>query len=228
LYALLSSEVEVEGGRERGASGPRATLCGVEVGVQPQSLPVVLRLSALFALDAFGGGFTMLTFLAFWFRGRWGLDLAALGGVLAGINVVAGASSMAAGCMVRRFGAVETMVYTHLPSNILLMLVPLMPSAASAVAMLLVRFSISQMDVPARQAYVAMLIDADERSAANGITTVARSLGLIFSPLLLGPFMAAAPASTTFDAPFYIAGVVKAVYDVIVWVQFRAVKRARG
>ena len=124
--------------------------------------------------------------------------------MLAAVNVVAGLSSMAAGCMVRRFGAVETMVYTHLPSNVLLMLVPLMPSAGAAVFMLVLRYTISQMDVPARQAYVAMLIDADERSAAGGITAVARSIGLIFSPLVLGPFLAASPGGGAFDAPFYL------------------------
>ena len=236
LYLCLSSEIEVGGGGRGGGRGgggpsdedrPTAKLCGViSVGLRPESLPVVLKLSALFAVDSFGGGFTMLTFLSFWFRGRWGLQLASLGGVLAAVNVVAGLSSMAAGCMVRRFGAVETMVYTHLPSNLLLMLVPLMPSAGAAVGMLILRFTISQMDVPARQAYVAMLIEPEERSAAGGITTVARSVGLIFSPLLLGPFMAAPPSSALLDVPFYIAGTVKAAYDVAVWVHFRAVKRA--
>ena len=233
LYSCLSSGIEVGGGRrsagEDDGDRPRAKLCGVvSVGLRPESLPTVLKLSALFAVDSFGGGFTMLTFLSFWFQNRWGLQLASLGGVLAAVNVVAGVSSMAAGCMVRRFGAVETMVFTHLPSNVLLMLVPLMPSAGAAVGMLILRFTISQMDVPARQAYVAMLIDADERSAAGGITTVARSIGLIFSPLLLGPFMAAPPRTVSFDAPFYIAGGVKSVYDVAVWWHFRSVKRARG
>lgn len=118
-------------------------------------------------------------------------------------------AGMLAGRMVARLGAVETMVYTHLPSNVLLILVPLMPTAEAAVAMLIARNTISQMDVPARQAYVAWQVRADERSAAGGITTVARSLGLSLSPLLLGGITAAAPGSVVFDCPFYISGGLK-------------------
>lgn len=105
---------------------------------------VVVRISLLFALDAFAGGFAMLSYLAFWFHVRWGLDFAELGGLLAAVNVLAGLSGMLSGAIVVRLGAVETMVLTHLPSNLLLMLVPLMPTAGAAVAMLMLRFTISQ------------------------------------------------------------------------------------
>ena len=238
LYRKLSAGIEVRAYRTVDPSAdswkapateltgaeraPRALLCGIELGLRQESGPAVLKLSALFAIDAFAGGFTMHTYLAFYFHERWALDLAALGGLLAAVNVVAGMSSMVAGPLVRRFGAVNTMVFTHLPSNLLLMLVPLMGSREAAAAMLVLRYTISQMDVPARQAYVAMLVESDERSAAGGITTVARSVGLIFSPLLLGQFMAAPAGSSLLDAPFYIAGLIKIAYDLAVWHQFRA------
>jgi MFS family permease len=112
--------------------------------LHPDSQRVVTRLSVLFGLDAFAGGFAMLSYLAFWFHDRWGLDFAQLGGLLASVNVLAGLSGMLSGVIVARIGAVETMVLTHLPSNLLLMLVPLMPTPGAAVAMLMLRFSISQ------------------------------------------------------------------------------------
>lgn len=226
LYTRLSPKIEAPPARDRGSKagvGLRGMLARMPcaASLSPGSRSVVCRLSSLFALDAFAGGFTMMTYLAFWFRVRWGLPFWALGGVLAGVSVVAGLSGMLSGQMVARFGAVETMVYTHLPSNVLLILVPLMPSAEAAAAMLILRFAISQMDVPARQAYVAWLVRAEERSAAGGLTSIARSLGLSLSPLLLGSFTAAPPASFAFDCPFYIAGGLKIAYDLVVWRHFR-------
>ena len=189
---------------------------------RPESRATVARLSALFSVDAFAGGFVMHSFLVYWFAKRWSLEPAALGTLLLAVNLVAAASGVAAGWFVRRYGAVRTMVFSHLPSNVLLMLVPVMPSASSAVAMLVLKCSISQMDVPARQAYVATVVASDERSAAGGITNIARSLGLIVAPLLLGYFMAATPGSGAFDAPFYIAGVLKIIYDITLYRQFVA------
>ena len=228
LYTRLSPKIEAppahpRGGASKGGAGlhDMAARLPCAASLSPGSRGVVVRLSGLFAVDAFAGGFTMLTFLAFWFRTRWGLPFGALGGILAGVNVVAGLSGMLAGRMVARFGAIETMVYTHLPSNVLLILVPLMPSAEAAAAMLILRFTISQMDVPARQAYVVWQVRAEERSAAGGLTSIARSLGLSLSPLLLGSFTTAPAGSVRLDCPFYIAGGLKILYDLAVWRHFR-------
>ena len=117
-------------------------------------------------------------------------------------------------------GAINTMVFTHLPSNIMLMLIPLMPSKRSAVAMLMLKCTISQMDVPARQAYVAMVVASEERSAAGGLTNLARSFGLLLAPLGLGVFMAMPTTSSLFDAPFFIAGSLKIGYDLTIYQQF--------
>ena len=160
-----------------------------------RSRAVVFRLSALFALDAFGGGFILQSIVAYWLYIRFQLDPAVLGSIFFVANLLAAASALGAAALARRFGLINTMVFTHLPSNLLLLLVPLMPSATLAVAVLLVRFSISQMDVPTRQSYTMAVVDPDERSAAAGITTVARSLGAAISPAIAG-YCLARPALT--------------------------------
>ena len=186
-----------------------------------RSQRVVFSLSLLFALDAFAGGFVIAGFIALWFQDRFGLDPAALGLLLFGANVLAGLSALATGPLAARFGLVNTMVFTHLPSNVLLLLVPFMPTMELAVVVLLVRFAISQMDVPTRQSYTMAVVDADERSAAAGVTGVARSMGVAVSPLIAGPlFLSAAFAG----APFVIAGGLKIVYDVLLYRRFKSVR----
>jgi len=180
---------------------------------------VVLRLAALFALDAFGGGFVMQSFIAFWFSQRFGVDPTTLGAILFGANILAGISALAAGRLAARFGLVHTMVFTHLPSNVLLALVPFMPTLPLAAAVLLVRFSISQMDVPTRQSYTMAIVEPDERSAAAGVTGIARSLGVAAAPLLAGPLFLGASLA---GAPFVIGGGLKIVYDLLLYRGFRA------
>jgi len=186
-----------------------------------RSRDIVLRLAALFALDAFAGGFAIQSFIAFWFQQRYGVDPAALGLLLATANLLAGVSALAAGRLAARFGLVRTMVFTHLPSNVLLMLVPLMPTLPLAVATLLARFAISQMDVPTRQSYTMAIVAPDERSAAAGVTGIARSLGVAAAPLLAGPMFASAALAS---APFLLAGGLKIVYDVLLYRSFRRLR----
>jgi MFS family permease len=184
-----------------------------------RSQRVVLRLSALLALDAFAGGFVIASFITLWFRDRFGVDPAALGALIFGANLLAGLSALAAGPLARRFGLIRTMVFTHLPSNVLLLLVPFMPTLPLAAAVLLVRFSISQMDVPTRQSYTIAIVAPDERSAAAGVTGIARSLGVAASPLIAAPlFLTAALAWT----PFVIAGGLKIAYDLLLYRAFKA------
>ncbi len=186
-----------------------------------RSRGVVLRLSALFALDAFAGGFAIQSFIAFWFHLRYGVDPGALGAILSAANVLAGLSALAAGRLAARFGLIRTMVFTHLPSNVLLMLVPLMPNLPLAVTMLLARFAISQMDVPTRQSYTMAIVAPDERSAAAGVTGIARSLGVAAAPLIAGPLFATAALASL---PFLISGGLKIVYDLLL---YRSFKRLR-
>ena len=186
-----------------------------------RSRGVVLRLSTLFALDAFAGGFAIQSFIAFWFNQRYGVDPAALGAVLAGANILAGFSALAAGRLANRFGLVNTMVFTHLPSNVLLALVPFMPTLPLAILVLFARFAISQMDVPTRQSYTMAIVAPDERSAAAGVTGIARSLGVAAAPLIAGPLFATAALAT---APFVISGGLKIVYDLLLYRSFRRLR----
>jgi MFS family permease len=181
---------------------------------------VVFRLSSLFALDAFAGGFVVQSFVAFWFHTRFGADEATLGAIFFGANVLAGVSALSAGWLARRFGLVNTMVFTHLPSNVLLLLVPLMPTLPLAIGVLLLRFSISQMDVPTRQSYTMAVVAPEERSAAAGVTGIARTVGASLAPLAAGPLFAV-PALAS--VPFLLAGGLKILYDLLLWRDFRRV-----
>jgi MFS family permease len=181
----------------------------------------VARLSALFALDSFGGGFVVQSLAAYWFHLRFGLDPRSLGVIFLTANVLAAFSALIAGRLANRIGLINTMVATHLPSNVLLVLVPFMPTATLAVAVLLIRFSISQMDVPARQSYVMAVVEPEERSAAAGITGVARTLGAAISPSLAGLLLA---RPEWIGMPFVIAGLVKIAYDVLLYVSFVTVR----
>jgi MFS family permease len=172
---------------------------------------VVLRLSALFALDAFGGGFILQSIVAYWFHIRFHLEPAVLGSIFFVANLLAAASAIGAASLAKRIGLINTMVFTHLPSNVLLILVPLMPNLPLAITVLLIRFCISQMDVPTRQSYTMAVVHPDERSAASGITTVARSIGAAISPALAGYCLA---RPDLISVPFFIAGGVKIVYDL--------------
>jgi MFS family permease len=213
VFAGLSRQAEATTNREaRPAAGIIAGLSGLH-----DSRAVVLKLSALFAMDAFGGGFVVQAFTAYWFHLRFGVDAAALGAIFFWANVFAGVSALLASRLAARIGLVETMVFTHLPSNILLILVPLMPTLPLAVTMLLLRFSISQMDVPARQSYVMAVVTPDERAAAGGITGVARTLGAAVSPLFVGVLFA---RPSLIDVPFFIAGALKIGYDLLLYKQF--------
>ncbi|MDD5285510.1 MAG: MFS transporter [Desulfuromonadaceae bacterium] len=182
-----------------------------------KSRGVIFRLSMLFSLDAFAGGFVLQSFMAYWFHLRYGADEAALGSIFFGANLLAGVSALLAVPLAKKIGLIRTMVFTHLPSNILLILVPLMPNYPLAISVLLLRFSISQMDVPTRQAYTMAVVDPDERSAAAGITGIARSIGASISPAFAGALF-----SVFLSGPFIIAGGLKIVYDLILYRSFKA------
>jgi MFS family permease len=186
-----------------------------------RSRGIVARLSALFAVDAFAGGLVVQSLVAYWFHLRFGADVAVLGAVFFGANLLAGISALAAARIADRIGLVRTMVFTHLPSNVLLAAVPLMPTLPLAVIVLLARFSISQMDVPTRQSYTMAVVEPDERSAAAGVTGIARSLGASVSPLLAAPLFGVASLAAL---PFLLAGGLKIGYDVALYRGFQSLR----
>jgi MFS family permease len=213
LFFRLSSAAEVH-------EPPAGSRSRAFFGVQ-RSHRVVAKLSSLFALDAFAGGFVIQSFAAYWFYLQFGVNPATIGGIFFWANVFAGLSALAASRLALRFGLVRTMVFTHLPSNVLLLLVPMMPTLGWAIAVLLVRFSISQMDVPTRQSYTMAVVSPEERSAAAGITGVARTTGAALSPMIVG-FLFSRPSLV--DVPFYLAGGLKIVYDLLLYRAFVAVR----
>jgi MFS family permease len=186
-----------------------------------RSRRVVMKLSALFALDAFAGGFVVQSLIAYWFHIKFGIGVGILGGIFFGANILAGISALLATRIAARIGLIRTMVFTHIPSNVLLCLVPLMPNLPLAIGVLLLRFSISQMDVPTRQSYTMAVVAPDERSAASGVTTIARSVGASLSPALSGLFLA---NPLLIGAPFVVAGGLKIVYDLFLYHNFQSLK----
>jgi len=186
-----------------------------------RSRGVVLKLSALFSIDAFAGGFVLQSILAYWFHVRFNVQPALLGSIFFGANILAGLSALTAAWVASKIGLIRTMVFTHIPSNILLILVPLMPSLPLAIGVLLLRFSISQMDVPTRQSYTMAVVAPDERSAAAGITGIARTTGASLSPVVTGPLLANA---ALLSLPFFLSGGLKIIYDLMLYRNFKAIK----
>lgn len=210
LFSRISDSIE---------AGQAGSLPHTNFGLH-RSRNVVFKLSALFALDAFAGGLVVQSLVAYWFHRRWGVEPALLGSIFFGANIFAGLSALAAARIAARFGLINTMVWTHIPSNVLLMLVPLMPNLPLAIAVLLARFSISQMDVPTRQSYTMAVVAPDERSAAAGVTSIVRTLGSAAAPLVTGALLGASLLS----APFFAAGGLKIIYDLSLYQSFRSLK----
>ena len=215
LFTFLSTATEVDVDHSK-ASPQTGSWLGLH-----RSKEIVFKLSALFAVDAFAGGFILQSMIAWWFHLRFGVDEGLLGSLFFFANLLAGISALLATRIAQKIGLLRTMVYTHIPSNLLLCLVPLMPDLWLAITVLLLRFSISQMDVPARQSYTMAVVDPDERSAASGITTVARSVGAAVSPMLGGLLMA---QPLLFSAPFFLAGGLKIIYDLILFKMFKNIE----
>jgi len=212
LFKQLSSAVEVNKPLQGGLN--------LTTGLQ-RSKSTVLSLSALFALDAFGGGFVMQSIVAYWFYARFQVDLVVLGSIFFGANLLAGLSSLLAALLAKRIGLINTMVFTHIPSNLLLILIPFMPTLGLAITFLFLRFSISQMDVPTRQSYLMAVVEPSERSSAAGIAGVARTIGAALAPICAGPLLA---SSALMGFPFIIAGSLKIAYDIVLYRKFRFLK----
>ena len=185
-----------------------------------RSRPVVFRLSALFALDALAGGFVVQGFIVYWFHQRFGVGAGVLGPTFFAVNLMKAVSYPVAARLADRFGLLPTMVFTHLPSNLLLLVLPLAPGLEAAIAILILRHALAQMDVPTRTSYLVGIVDPEERTAAVSLTTSVRMLSQAVSPSLAGQIWQAASAV----APFWIGGGLKVVYDVLLYAGFRQVR----
>jgi MFS family permease len=197
----------------------------VEAAIQPargaplhRSRRTVVKLATLFSLDSFAGGFIVQAFMVFWFGRRFGASTELMGTVFFAVGLLQAGSSIVSGRLAQRIGMLQTMVFTHVPSNVFLMAIPLSPVLWGAIVLLLLRSSVSQMDVPARQAYVVAMVDPDERVAAASFTNTARYVTRPFGPAIGGALMTIA-----LGAPFVVAGSLKIVYDVLIYATFRKV-----
>jgi MFS family permease len=217
LSLRLSSDVEAPLHRPIQVQSRRSRL----VPPLHRSRGIVLRLTALFSVDALAGGLVVQSLMALYFLQRFGVPLTTLSVLFFGANLLSALSFLAAVPLARRFGLLNTMVFTHLPSNVLLILIAFAPTFPIAATLLLLRQALSQMDVPTRQAYTMALVDPEERTAAASVTSLARSVGSSTSPvfsglLLQGPLL-------MLGLPFILAGMLKAAYDLTLWSVFRRV-----
>lgn len=215
LFFFLSYRIEIEPTKEQAV--------GRFFGLH-HSRSIIQKLSLLFILDSFAGALVVQSLMAYWFHTRFGVEPASLGNIFFGANLLAGFSALVAARVAARIGLINTMVFTHLPANVFLLLTPLMPTFPLAAAMVLLRYSTAQMDVPTRQAFIMAVVAPDERSAASGIITLART-----SASALGPVAAGLLFNASFmSAPFFLAGGLKIIYDLLLLWQFRHVRPLEG
>jgi sugar phosphate permease len=177
-------------------------------------------LSGLFAIDSFAGGFMIQSIVSFWFFTRFGADLTTLSYIFSVSGVLTAFSFMAATKIADRIGLINTMVFTHIPANILIIVIAFAPTLPIAVALYLLRMALSQMDVPTRQSYIVAVVREDERTTSAGITNISRNVTQAISPSLIGVLI----NSLSLAAPFVIGGALKVVYDVALFLNFRNVK----
>ncbi len=206
--------------RLSGAVEAVAATGGAPLGGLRRSRGIVLRMSALFSLDSLAGGFVIQSLLAFYFNLRWGAGPALLGPIFLWTGLLQAGSFLVAARVADRIGLIRTMVYTHLPSNVLLMAIPFAPTLGWATALLMARFALSQMDVPARQSYIVAVVDPDERISAAVITNIVRNVAGATTPVLGGVAMQV----VGLGVPFFIGGGLKIVYDLLLYAMFRNVR----
>lgn len=208
FYFFLTSDVEVV---------PTQSLADQGRRVSPEAKSMVMRLSALFALDSLGGGFLLDALVAYWFFRRFAIAEANLAVLFFVVHLLNAVSHLGAAFLAQRIGLIKTMVFTHLPSSIFLIAVPFAPSARWAVVLFLLRESLVEMDVPTRQSYVAAVVSATERSFASGITNLTRNVAWAVSSAMAGLFM----QNVALAAPLWMGGGLKIIYDVLLWRVFR-------
>jgi len=211
IYFFFSKEIEVKKSLDSKT---------FSTNLSPKSKQIILKLSSLFALDSFAGGFVIQSIVAFWFFTKFGVDLTTLSLIFSVAGVLTAISFFFAAKIADRIGLIYTMVFTHIPSNILLILVAIAPTFHMALGLYLARMSLSQMDVPTRQAYIVAVVEENERTAAAGITNTSRNIAQSISPSITGAII----QSLWLSAPFVIGGMLKIVYDIGIFINFRKIK----
>lgn len=211
IYFFLSKQVEV--------TKTHSTKL-ISSNLSPQSKKIVIKLSSLFSLDSFAGGFVIQSIVSFWFFTKFGVDLTTLSIIFSIAGVLTAISFFFAAKIADRIGLINTMVFTHIPSNVLLILVAIAPTFPVALSFYLARMSLSQMDVPTRQAYIVAMVEENERTAAAGITNTTRNVAQSISPSITGAII----HSLWFSAPFVIGGLLKIIYDLGIYANFRNTK----
>ncbi|MDQ3840105.1 MAG: MFS transporter [Thermoproteota archaeon] len=218
IYLLLSQKIEVRDNQEKQEDEP--TQLTKMSFLTPKSRSIVIRLSGLFAVDSFAGGFMIQSIVSFWFFTRFGADLTTLSYIFSISGVLTAFSFMGAAKIADRIGLINTMVFTHIPANILIIAVAFAPTLQIAVVLYLLRMALSQMDVPTRQSYIVAVVREDERTASAGITNISRNVTQSISPSVTGILI----NSLSLSAPFIIGGTLKVVYDIALFLNFRNVK----
>lgn len=212
IYLVLSKNIEVKDGTPKSGLSTKH--------ISPKSRGIIAKMSSLFAVDSFGGGFVIQSIVSFWFYTRFGADLSTLSYVFAIAGVLTALSFMASTRLASKIGLVNTMVFTHIPSNVLLIILAFAPSFSIAISLYFARMSLSQMDVPTRQSYLMGVVSENERIPAATITNTSRNIAQAVSPSLSGIIIQALSLS----APFVFGGVLKIVYDIGMFFSFRKIK----
>jgi MFS family permease len=210
IYLLLSDKIEAEGKKPR----PLRQI------LTPKSRQIVGKLSGLFAVDSFAGGFIIQSMVSLWFFIKFGVDLTTLSYIFSVAGVLTAFSFIIASKIADKIGLINTMVFTHIPSNILIILVAFAPTLSIAIAFYLGRMALSQMDVPTRQSYIVAVVNEEEKTAAAGITNTSRNIAQAISPSLTGVII----QSFTLSSPFIVGGLLKIAYDIGLYVNFRKIK----
>ena len=217
IYLLLSHKIEIQDNGEKNASNQVAKKL---TSLSSQSKNIVARLSGLFAIDSFAGGFVIQSIVSFWFFTRFGADLTILSYIFSIAGVLTAFSFIVAAKIADKIGLINTMVFTHIPANILIIAVAFAPTLPIAIAFYLLRMALSQMDVPTRQSYIVAVVREEERTAAAGITNISRNVAQAISPSITGILI----HSLSLSAPFVIGGLLKIAYDIAIYTNFRNIK----
>src|SRR6187200_11978 len=211
IYLKLSSDIEIK--KEK-------TLKPISKILNPKSKKIVTKLSGLFAIDSFAGGFAIQSIVSFWFFTKFDIDLSLISYIFSIGSLLTAFSYLIAAKIADKIGLINTMVFTHIPSNILLILLAFAPTLEIAIVFYMIRMALSQMDVPTRQSYIVAVVEEDERTAAAGITNLSRNIAQAISPSITGYIIGVLSLS----APFIIGGLLKIIYDITLYINFRKIK----
>jgi MFS family permease len=211
IYLKLSCSIEIK---------KELSFKPISKTLNPKSKKIVAKLSGLFAIDSFAGGFAIQSIVSFWFFTKFDIDLSIISYIFSIGSVLTAISYLLAAKIADKIGLINTMVFTHIPSNILLILLAFAPSLEIAIVFYMIRMGLSQMDVPTRQSYIVAIVEEEERTASAGITNLSRNIAQAISPSITGYII----GILSLSAPFIIGGLLKIVYDITLYINFRKIK----